>query len=212
MRRRSFRQGRIWIGVLISATVLSASAGAQAPAGRARVDTATPDSTGTEDADQPLRIVVHLADRSLVIRNGKGVVRQYQVAIGQSKYPTPHGEFLIRRIVWNPSWTPPPDAKWAKNQTPKEPGHPENPMKLVKIFFREPDYYIHGTDDVESLGTAASHGCLRMDPYDAADVAKYLMDHGGQPRGESWFWRVIHMGREEKEIYLKRPIPIVIAE
>src|SRR5262245_7101428 len=168
---------KIWIGALATAAALGSLvfvAGASAT----RSDTTRPDSSSASRTDPTLRLIAHVKKRTLIIEDSGKVVRQYQIAVGQSKYPTPRGEFLIRRIVWNPSWTPPPNAEWAKNQTPKEPGHPENPMKLVKIFFREPAYYIHGTDQYESLGTAASHGCLRMDPYDAADVAKYLMDHG----------------------------------
>jgi len=205
-RRRPFT--RTFIGAITIAAALGSVAFVHV--GKTAVpDTSRPDSA-TAAADPYLHLVADLSERILVIRDSGKVVRQYQIAVGQSKYPTPRGEFFVRRIVWNPSWTPPPDAKWAEHETPKEPGHPANPMKLVKIFFKEPDYYIHGTDQYESLGTAASHGCLRMDPYDAADVAKYLMDHGGQPRGESWFWRIIHMGREEKEIYLKRQIPFII--
>ena len=200
----------IWAGALAATLAL----GSQAFTGAATAigsDTTRSDSSSSR-TDPTLHLVADISKRTLIIKDSGQVVRRYQIAVGQSKYPTPRGEFLIRRIVWNPSWTPPPNSEWAKNETPKEPGHPANPMKLVKIFFREPAYYIHGTDQYESLGTAASHGCLRMDPYDAADVAKYLMDHGGQPRGESWFWRIIHMGREEKEVYLKRAIPFTITD
>ena len=66
-------------------------------------------------------------------------------------------------------------------------------MKVVKIFFREPDYYIHGTGDIASLGTAASHGCLRMAPSEAAEVARLVMEHGGAPKEESWYSRVLHL-------------------
>src|SRR5207237_8913300 len=90
------------------------------------------------------------------------------------------------------------DNSMTKGKRAKAPGDPENPMKVVKIFFHDPDYYIHGTGDVESLGSAASHGCLRMDPEDVADLAKLIMDHGGEPRGDNWFWRIIHMRREEQ--------------
>ena len=85
-------------------------------------------------------------------------------------------------------------------------------MKTVKIFFQEPDYYIHGTDDVESLGSAASHGCLRMHPQEVADLAKIIMEHGGQPREENWFWRIIHSRREEKVVYLNSPIVLTISD
>ena len=85
-------------------------------------------------------------------------------------------------------------------------------MKVVKIFFQEPDYYIHGTGDVESLGSAASHGCLRMDPNEVADLAKLIMEHGGQPRGENWFWRIIHSRRDEQVVYLDNPVSLTIGE
>jgi murein L,D-transpeptidase YcbB/YkuD len=83
-------------------------------------------------------------------------------------------------------------------------------MRLVKIYFRPPDYYIHGTPYVGSLGKAASHGCLRMNPVDAAEVAQYVMEHGGQPRDEGWFWRVIHARSQTKTVNLRNPIPMTI--
>jgi lipoprotein-anchoring transpeptidase ErfK/SrfK len=173
--------------------------------------TAAADTTADERNDPPtLWLHADLSERKLTIEDSTGVVREYTIAVGQPAYPTPPGEYKISKIIWNPSWTPPPNSEWAKRAKPKKPGDPGNPMKLVKIFFREPDYYIHGTDDLESLGKAESHGCLRMDPFDAADVAKYVMEHGGQPREESWFWRVLHFYRDEKTVYLKNPIPITV--
>jgi hypothetical protein len=82
-------------------------------------------------------------------------------------------------------------------------------MKVVKIFFREPDYYIHGTNEPKSIGTAASKGCLRMTPNDAADLGAYLMEHGGQPRGERWFRRIFRFGRSTV-INLNNPSPMTI--
>jgi hypothetical protein len=78
------------------------------------------------------------------------------------------------------------------------------------MFFKEPAYYIHGTGDIESLGDAASHGCLRMDPDDAYRVARDIMEHGGQPRDESWFQRILHFRSETKMIFLDNPIPLTI--
>ena len=89
----------------------------------------------------------------LTVKRGDETIKTYQVAVGQPRYPTPPGTYDIRKIVWNPSWTPPPDAAWARGKTAKGPGEPGNPMKVAKIFFKEPDYYIHGTDQIESLGS-----------------------------------------------------------
>jgi lipoprotein-anchoring transpeptidase ErfK/SrfK len=162
--------------------------------------------------EAPLVLKANRGARILFVTRGDSTLKSYAVAVGQDRYPTPVGTFMIRKIVWNPSWRPPPDADWAKGKTAKGPGDPGNPMKVVKIFFQEPDYYIHGTGDVESLGSAASHGCLRMDPNDVADLAKLIMEHGGQPRDENWFWRILHSRRQEQVVYLDNPVSLTIGE
>ena len=65
-------------------------------------------------------------------------------------------------------------------------------MGRVKIFFAEPDYYIHGTEAEESLGTAASHGCLRMSNDDVIELARLVMEHGGEARSPNWFRRILN--------------------
>lgn len=49
-----------------------------------------------------------------------------------------------------------------------------------------------------------------MDPNDVAELARLIMEHGGQPREENWFLRLIHSRREEKPIYLNNPITITV--
>jgi lipoprotein-anchoring transpeptidase ErfK/SrfK len=169
------------------------------------------DSTATVTADAPrLYLVADLSAKRLKMFQSDTLLWQYPISDGEGNYPTPVGNYRIRKLVWNPRWTPPPGSAWAKKYTPKGPGEKGNPMKVVKIFFREPDYYIHGTAETGRLGNAASHGCIRMDPEHIAEVARYIMEHGGQPREESWFWRVLHFRSEEKPIYLKNPIPLRI--
>lgn len=157
---------------------------------------------------QSLRILVDLSTRRLKLYDSDTLVYQYDISVGSPRYPTPPGRYHIRRIVWNPAWKP-PESGWARRYSYKPPGHPANPMKVVKIFFREPDFYIHGTGEIYSLGHAMSHGCLRMDPDHAAEVAKFVMEHGGQAREENWFWRIVHLGRT-KTIYLDRPVPMTV--
>jgi len=159
--------------------------------------------------DPPLHLTADLGARKLYVQVGDSNVQTFPVAIGKDSKPTPRGEYHIRKIVWNPAWIP-PDENWAKGKTAQPPGAKANPMKLVKIFFKDPDYYIHGTDQLESLGEAESHGCLRMNPDDAYQVARYLMDHGGSPRDESWFWRVLHFRSETKTVYLDNPIEMTV--
>lgn len=171
---------------------------------------ATPGGVG-EGAEEvaAIRLEVSVSERQLRVFEGDEVVRSYPVAVGKAKYPTPRGRFAIRRMIWNPRWVP-PDSEWAKDETAKEPGDPENPMGKVKIFFREPDYYIHGTDAEESLGRAASHGCVRMANSDAVELARLVMEHGGENRPPSWFKRIINFVRSTQEVRLSQPVPLRI--
>ena len=125
-----------------------------------------------------LRLEVSLANRTLsVIENGR-VSKVYQVAVGRPGNPTPTGSFRTGRIVWNPWWKP-PAVWWARKKKAQAPGDPDNPMQGVKIYFRAPDYYIHGTNDPASIGRAASRGCVRMRESDAKSLARRIQKAGG---------------------------------
>jgi lipoprotein-anchoring transpeptidase ErfK/SrfK len=156
----------------------------------------------------PLRLRADLSEKILYVYEDGKIVKTYTFADGRSAHPTPRGTFKIDKVVWNPAWVP-PDAKWAKGKTAKEPGHPDNPMRVVKIFFREPDYYIHGTDDPDSIGAAASHGCLRMEPLEAADLAIRVMEASGAKKDSSWYQNAIERG-ETRTVRLPRKVEMVI--
>jgi len=134
----------------------------------------------------PLTMAASTEKKILVVRIGAYDVRKYDVAVGSKAHPTPSGRFVVRHLVWNPAWVP-PNAGWAKGKQPAAPGDPKNPMRAVKIFFQEPDYYIHGTNDPDSIGEAASHGCIRMTETDAVALAKYLMEQTGAHHDDSWY-------------------------
>jgi murein L,D-transpeptidase YcbB/YkuD len=155
-----------------------------------------------------LTMTASLGARTLTVMRGAQVIRRYPVAVGHDNHPTPTGRFAVRKLIWNPAWVP-PDEKWAKGKKPAAPGAKSNPMKTVKIFFQEPDYYIHGTGAVSSLGEAASHGCLRMDPDQAAEVALLLMDNAGTSKDWDWVKGILHLG-EQRVVSLSTPTPLTI--
>jgi lipoprotein-anchoring transpeptidase ErfK/SrfK len=156
-----------------------------------------------------LNLYASLSHRVLVVGVGHTPIKRYEVAIGTKDHPTPQGLFGIRHIVWNPGWHP-PNAAWAKDKQPTAPGDPNNPMKVVKLFFQEPDYYIHGTDKDDSLGGAASHGCLRMSESDVASLARLVMERGGSPKTDAWF-RTVMNGDSSADVRLPTGIPLRIA-
>ena len=156
---------RKWLGVLLLA----------APMGSGFAWWSTARSRA---ADEPIKLAVSLSARELrVIEDGTTVVT-YGVAVGRPGHPTPTGTFRTGEIVWNPSWTPPP-TKWAANKRYQPPGAASNPMQAVKIYFQAPYYFIHGTNNPGSIGEAASHGCLRMVPDDARELARRIERAGG---------------------------------
>ncbi len=106
------------------------------------------------------KIVVDLRKFRLQLwRDGK-VVRTHRVAIGAPGYPTPVGQFTVVNKQVDPTWLP-PDSDWAKGLGPIPPG-PGNPLGTRWIGTSAPAVGIHGTYADGSIGTAASHGCIRM--------------------------------------------------
>jgi hypothetical protein len=88
--------------------------------------------------------------------------RTYGIAVGAPGYETPTGRFSIHNKAVNPAWSA-PDEPWAgayRNEV-VEGGSPENPLKARWLGIVG-GVGIHGTAAEYSIGTAASHGCIRM--------------------------------------------------
>jgi lipoprotein-anchoring transpeptidase ErfK/SrfK len=91
------------------------------------------------------------------------LVKTYTIAVGQVGYDTPSGLYHVQNKAVNPAWTM-PHSDWV---APEDRGKvipggvPENPLKARWLGIYD-GAGIHGTDATYSLGTAASHGCIRM--------------------------------------------------
>jgi lipoprotein-anchoring transpeptidase ErfK/SrfK len=115
------------------------------------------------------KIVVTLSKfRLQLVRDGK-VVKTYKVAVGQPAWPTPTGNYRIVNKQRDPTWTPPPDSSWAKGLGPIPPG-PGNPLGTRWMGTSAPYVGIHGTYASSSIGTRASHGCIRMHIKDVEEL------------------------------------------
>ena len=156
-----------------------------------------------------VRLEVDLSERTLLVYHGGELMNTFDVAVGEPEHPTPTGDFSISRIIWNPAWVP-PRSEWAKEESRAAPDDPDNPMVGAKLFFKYPDYYIHGTDAVETLGTAASHGCIRMNPADVESLGRFIQEHGGESRSDAWYERVQRDDESKHEVTLPDPVPIEI--
>jgi lipoprotein-anchoring transpeptidase ErfK/SrfK len=101
--------------------------------------------------------------------------KTYSIAVGQQGLETPAGLYHALDKQVNPSWHV-PNSAWAGDLAGQViPPGPSDPLKARWIGIFD-GAGIHGTDDVGSLGSAASHGCVRMsipdviDLYDRVDV------------------------------------------
>ena len=138
----------------------------------------------TEDGlwdTQPVAVTVSRSGTTVrLFRRGK-LEKTYQVAVGQPKYPTPTGRFVVQTKQVNPIWNV-PQAEWAGDLAGKSipSGDPRNPLKARWIGFSG-SVGFHGTDSIGSIGTAASHGCVRMrigdivDLYDRVEVGTPIL-------------------------------------
>ena len=142
-----------------------------------RAKTATVEADRTEAdvwrATPTVVTVSHDAKRVLVFERGK-VTARYHVAVGDPKYPTPYGRFVVQSMQKNPTWNV-PNSDWAGDMAGKTVpgGDPRNPLVARWIGF-DGSVGFHGTKDLASLGRAASHGCVRMDPKDVKDLYERL--------------------------------------
>jgi lipoprotein-anchoring transpeptidase ErfK/SrfK len=116
-------------------------------------------------------IVVSLSQCKVYLYDGAKLIKTYRCAPGQPAWPTPKGDFVITRKQANAPWIN-PGSSWAASMPHIIPGGPGNPMGDRKIGISWPGVFLHGIPASEygSIGTHASHGCMRMMPSSIHDL------------------------------------------
>jgi lipoprotein-anchoring transpeptidase ErfK/SrfK len=120
-------------------------------------------------AQYPAIITVDRGAFTLRLWRNLKLARSYQIAVGQVGLETPAGLYHIQDKEVNPSWHVPKSA-WAGSLAGQTiPPGPADPIKArwMGIFNGAG---IHGTDELSSLGSAASHGCIRMAIPDVVEL------------------------------------------
>jgi lipoprotein-anchoring transpeptidase ErfK/SrfK len=118
----------------------------------------------------PWYIVVNRPAFQLTVYDRLKPRKTYPVAVGQVGLETPAGLYHVQDKAVNPDWHV-PNSAWAGDLAGKviKGTDPANPLKArwLGIFNGAG---IHGTDNIASLGSAASHGCIRMAIPDVIEV------------------------------------------
>ena len=120
--------------------------------------------------EKPGTIIIYTKERSLYEVLGAGKAMRYMVAVGKEGFEwTGVARVGLKKV--DPPWTPPAEmierkpelAKWAMGIPGGDPENPLGPRAMYLFKGRyDTGFRIHGTIHPESIGTAASSGCIRM--------------------------------------------------
>ena len=123
-------------------------------------------------AKYPWYITIDRSSFRLRVFRRLRLVEDYVIAVGQAGYDSPPGLHRILDKQVNPAWHVPPDAEWAGSLRGRTipPGVPQNPLRARWMAYAPGGFGIHGTSEVGSLGSRASHGCIRMSVPDVIDL------------------------------------------
>jgi lipoprotein-anchoring transpeptidase ErfK/SrfK len=117
----------------------------------------------------PTLILVSRETFTLRLYKNLRLVKKYGIAVGQAGLETPAGFYRINDKQVNPWWHV-PNSAWAGDLAGRIiPPGPQDPLKSRWMGFYN-GAGIHGTDAAWSIGTAASHGCIRMTIPDVEDL------------------------------------------
>jgi lipoprotein-anchoring transpeptidase ErfK/SrfK len=134
--------------------------------------TKTKPKVGIDDlADEyPTLLSVSRSKFELRLYKNLKLKKTYPIAVGQVGLDTPAGLYKIQNKAVNPAWSV-PNSAWAGDLagTVVPGGIPSNPLKARWLGIYN-GAGIHGTSDVGSLGSAASHGCVRMAVPDVIEL------------------------------------------
>ncbi|MBJ7458918.1 MAG: L,D-transpeptidase family protein [Thermoleophilaceae bacterium] len=126
----------------------------------------------------PTIVLVDRAGFKLRLYKKLKLAKTYKIAVGAAGNDTPTGLYTINDRQVNPTWNV-PNSEWAGDLAGKTiPPGPGNPL-IARWLGIYNGVGIHGTPDIGSLGSAASHGCIRMDPTDV--IALYPLVPMGTP-------------------------------
>lgn len=136
-----------------------------------KVRSTKPEVTMDEVAAQyPTYLTVSQSEFVVRLWKDLKLVKTYPIATGQPAYPTPYGLYSIQNKQVDPVWSV-PNSDWAGELagTVVAGGTAENPLKSRWMGVTD-GVGFHGTSEDYSIGTQASHGCMRMHVSDVEDL------------------------------------------
>ena len=108
-------------------------------------------------------IIILTNQKRLYYILGDDLAYEFPIAVGKLKKDRFYGSYPISRKAKWPSWRP---TQSMIEENPSLPevvkGGKKNPLGARALYLGDSPFRIHGTNNPKSIGTAASHGCIRM--------------------------------------------------
>lgn len=134
-------------------------------------------AVGPVNISREFKITIDTQRIKLTLSRNGVIQNEYPVAVGKPSTPTPIGDWII--IEKQTDWGGPFGVRWMRINVPWG------------------GYGIHGTDNPSSIGSAASHGCIRM--YNEDVTKLYAVVPMGTPvkiTGQVFTGRILQVGVE----------------
>jgi lipoprotein-anchoring transpeptidase ErfK/SrfK len=107
-------------------------------------------------------IVIDSRGRQLFLVLSPTEALHYPISVGREGFSWTGTETVSRKAEW-PDWHPPEEMRDRDPRLPeKMTGGIKNPLGAMALYLGNSLYRIHGTNDANSIGRAASSGCFRM--------------------------------------------------
>lgn len=120
-----------------------------------------------DDFSNEFHLEIQLSRRQVALYQGSTKIKSYPIAVGRAGWETPTGKYKVLQMKENPTWINPLTNTVIKG------GDPKNPLGHYWIaFWTDGRNWIgfHGTPNPETVGRAASHGCIRMHNEDVEEL------------------------------------------
>ena len=123
------------------------------------------------------KVYIDTKDRFLLIYDDKQLVAEFPITPGSSTLPAPMGLWKILGIATLPVFRHDEGVLQHGEKSSvfyNLPPGPNNPVGILWMGLNKPHVGIHGTNNPETIGRAASHGCIRTANWDAARVKELV--------------------------------------
>ena len=123
------------------------------------------------------RIQIDTREHFLIVRDGEQLICEFPITPGSTTLPAPLGTWKILGIATLPVFR---HDEGVLNHGVKTdnfynlPPGPNNPVGVLWMGLNKPHVGVHGTNNPETIGRAASHGCIRTANWDAARIRELV--------------------------------------